>query len=327
MKYLAALCVLAIIPAEVIRGEDLSKVSEPAGRCQIWGRVIAPHALLDKGLMVEFTGNSMRRQKTNLIDGAFEFDSAPAGVYEFRVLDVTGHVILQQPVKVDGGNNRIVLDAPLPKAQAISTQVLLFRQGRKLPRKAIQAFRAGERAAQNGDWQTSLRNFQAAAAMVPHFTEAEGNVSVEYFRMGLLDDAIVYARKAYESDPELPATGYNLVILLINAKRYPEAEPVVRSMLQRRPDLIKLHGVLAASLVGQGHIEDAFEHLRVAVTEFPDERLTVANALLDAGRSDLAVVQVSEFLRTDASECERRYLDHWLATITRAQIQTEGGGQ
>jgi tetratricopeptide (TPR) repeat protein len=315
MKYSVLVCFLAMIFSDVVSAQESSPGLDSTGQCHVWGRIVAPQSVLQNGLRIKLEGNhTAPQQKTTVADGTFEFASRPAGLYRFQVLDQSGRAIIKQAVHLTGIEDRVILHVPLTLPKLLESNTVSMRKlRRQLPREAVEAFRAGEKAERDGSWALSIANFEKAAAMAPHFTEAEANASVGSFRAGRLNDAMLHARKAYESDPEVPTTGYNFVTLLLGARRYREAESVLRSMLRTMNQLTELSGLLATSLAGQGHIDEALAALRRAVADFPEHRLLVADSLVNIGRPDLATMQVQEYMRSGTSECERLYLEGWMA--------------
>jgi len=211
----------------------------------------------------------------------------------------------------------VILRLPYTLKEASSVNVVsLSELNRKVPQRALDAFRAGIKAVDASEVQKSLELFQKAVAIYPGYAEAEINLAVLEGSFGRREEALQHAQRAFEIDPEWVETGHTLAVLLIASKRYAQAEALSRAMLANQLAVAEMHAILAVSLIGQnGNVEEAFGHLRLAADEFPMARLLVANALVQTGRPAAAAVQVNSYLQSSIHECERLALEHWLAGL------------
>ena len=326
MRCLFLACILLVFTGSTILSQGpLSNVVEHP-RCQVYGRVIAPAPLLETGLKIELAGaKPIRRQVTNVVNGAFEFQAVPPGVYRFRVFDVSGKEILRGAEQLSGQGDEVIVRVPLREQEPSVANMISLRQlGRKIEANALKAFRAAEKAAASGEILKSIELFQNAARLDGHFAEAEGNLAVQQMLLGHEDEALLHAQAAYDLDSEVPAVGHTLAALLIHAKQYCEAETVLRRMLKSQHAPAELTGWLAVSLIGQSRIEEGFAYLKQAANEFPMVRLLAANTLVETGAVMLAVNQVREYMRSYASECERRRLERWIEGITHSGPSVAG---
>jgi len=273
-------------------------------------------------LKIELLGiTSKPLQQTRVVEGGFEFHGMPPGTYQFQVSDGSRRILLRHSEQLNGTNDRIVLRLPFPQSGSRTNTMSLRTLVHRVPKKALEAFRAGIRATQCGDVAASIEHFQKAASMDPQFAEAETNLSIEYLRSGRLDEGIVHAQKAYQADPNLLESGHSLATSLLEAQRFQEAETVLRAMLRNWPDFDELHGLLAVSLFGQERRNtEAMAHLNLAVAEFPVARLLCARVLVRLGELDLAVKQVQEYMQAIASECERQVLERWIVATRAGRI-------
>jgi hypothetical protein len=73
-------------------------------------------------------------------------------------------------------------------------------------------------------------------------------------------------------------------------------------------------------LIGQlRNFDEAFAHLELAAENFPIARWLIANTLIEAGLPKLAAVQINNYLKSSANECERESLESWVATLSQSQ--------
>ena len=58
-------------------------------RCEVWGHVVTSGRFFSTdGMEIELSGPSqVPRQKTQIVNGAFDFEAVPRGTYQIRILD------------------------------------------------------------------------------------------------------------------------------------------------------------------------------------------------------------------------------------------------
>jgi len=171
MRRILFVLILAVDVTGLIPAETLSAPDAPHNRCELWGEIVAYNHLSVDGLEIELVGNSQTpRQKTHIVDGAFEFQPVPAGKYQFRLFDRSGHVILRYPQSLHGTNDEVILRLPYdeptdPSSSNVISVAELNHQIPQIPRKAHDAFRAGLKAAYAGEVQKGIEYFQKAVAL------------------------------------------------------------------------------------------------------------------------------------------------------------------
>jgi Tfp pilus assembly protein PilF len=316
---LPSIAAILFVTVPAIQSATPSTVEGQQKFCEIWGQVAGSSRLLQEGLRIELVGlDGAVKQRTHILtNGNFDFKPAPPGSYQFRVTDVSGAVIYQQTKSLGGQDNFVFLIVPDPRVrQAAKDTVSLSALQHKTPRRAWDAFRAAQKANASGDTALSVQRLHEALVIDPDFPEAHSDLAAIYAHMGRLDEGLEHAETAFKLNPQLPEAGYNFALLLVNLKRYPEAEIAARHMLGSGYYVSVLHSVLAISLIGQRKdINEAFGYLKQAVTELPFVRLLAAHALAEIGRPDLAVIQVKDYLQLSAHDCERPALEAWLTSV------------
>jgi Tfp pilus assembly protein PilF len=320
---LPSIAVILWVTVPAIKSATPSTVDREQKPCEIWGQVAGSSRLLQEGLAIELIGlDGAVKQRTHILtNGNFDFKPAPAGHYQFRVIDVSGAVIYQQTKSLGGEDNFVFLVVPDPKVrQTARDTVSLSALQHKTPRRAWDAFRAAQKANAAGDTELSVQRLHEALVIDPDFPEAHSDLAAIYAHVGHLDEALEQADTAFKLNPQLPEAGCNFALLLVSLKRYPEAEIAARHMLGGGYYVSVLHSVLAISLIEQRKdINEALDHLKQAVTELPFARLLAAHAFAEIGRGDLAVIQVKQYLQLSAHECERPALEAWLTSV-QAQL-------
>ncbi len=314
-----SIAVILFVTMPAIHSATPSTVDPEQKACEIWGQVAGSSHLLQEGLGIELVGpDGAVKQRTHILtNGNFDFKPAPAGSYQFRVTDVSGKLIYQQTKSLGSESNFVFLVVPDPsKRQVARDTVSLSALQHKTPRRAWDAFRAGQKANASGDTELSIQRLQEALVIDPDFPEAHSDLAAIYAKMDRLSEALEHAETAFKLNPQLPEAGCNFALLLVSLKRYPEAENTARHMLSGGYYVSVLQSVLAISLIEQRKdITEALEYLGRAVTELPFVRLLAAHALAESGRRDLAAIQVKEYLRSSAHDCERPALEAWLSSV------------
>ena len=113
MKHLYFVLAVILLPPEFVHAEELPLGGDQPARCEIWGRIVAPPPALDGGLEIELIGTKSRsRQKTSVVNGGFEFHAAPAGLYQFRLVDHYGRVIATQAEQLTGNDDQVNVRVP-----------------------------------------------------------------------------------------------------------------------------------------------------------------------------------------------------------------------
>jgi len=249
-------------------------------------------------------------------NGNFDFGKLVPGAYKLRVRDLSGNVLVER-VRMVGANKSdpLLVFIPDPNWSVESANsISLSSLQHKTPKRALQALQAAKTTLGSGDDQAAMKHLQEAVDLDPNFAEAHNDLAIIYARHGRLDQALEHAETAFQLNPRLSEAGCNAALLLMNLKRYPEAERAARGLLSDRYFSSLPHGVLAISLIEQRKdVDEALKHLNDAARAVPFFRLLVANALSDINRADLALIQVNEYLRSSAHDCERPDLEAWVA--------------
>ena len=323
-----AICTL-LISFLSVAGRSQPLVANSIGRaaCETWGQIVESSGALRGGLDIEFTslrvtpsGGPLKQKVRVLANGSFDVGSLPAGEYKVRVKDTSGAVLLEQVKKIaPDDDNFLFLLVRDPKWQAASQNtVSLSALQHKTPKRAWDVYQAAKKAHVAGDDDGAVQGLRSAIEIDPDFAEAQSDLAALYARQGRIDQALEHAQIAFHLDPQLPEAGANLALLLMSLKRYPEAENVARRLITDQYWESVSHGVLAVSLIGERKDSDeALRNLGEAASSLPFFRLLAARAFFEAGRPDLSVIQVKQYLQTAAHDCERPSLETWVAAVQR----------
>ncbi len=323
MKYLVFLCTFSFAVQQYSYSFELEPGSGGGESCGASGRLIAPPDVLTNAVTIELVGrDNPTRQKVLLSAGSFEFQPVPAGPYQFRVLNGSGQILIKTTKQLNGERDYVLLRSRLSAwEQASENTVSLQKLGHEVPKKAMKLEREGENAAECGEVAKSILLFEKALAVDPRFTDAELQLAVSYARMGKESSALEHAQAAYDLDSESLDAGQTLTMLFIHAKRYREAENIVKCLLRSHSGLPELHALLAVGIIGSGgNLEEAYEHIKIAAKDFPLARLLAANTLAERGFVSRATDQLRAFISSSTSECERSKFQNWIKNNTNASL-------
>jgi tetratricopeptide (TPR) repeat protein len=97
-----------------------------------------------------------------------------------------------------------------------------------------------------GDYTRALAESERAARISPNNAELYDTLVSIYSRQGRGPEALAAARKGHELNPRREPLARSFGIQLINARRYDEAEQVLRRALALQPDSLTTQALLAA---------------------------------------------------------------------------------
>ncbi len=141
-----------------------------------------------------------------------------------------------------------------------------------------------------GEYEAAAREFARAVGLRPGFTRALVNFGDARLAQGALEAAIEAYEQAHAADPENPAVANNLAwALLQHDRRWPEAEPLIRGALARRPEPRGYYlDTLGLLLLRRGDPGQALDAFRAALAD---------PGLRDVASRRLVLRHVAEALR------------------------------
>ena len=167
-----------------------------------------------------------------------------------------------------------MIPAGLPRLLVVATVVLSVGCAR-LPARPTDPLSAEEHNDlgvayyRHGEYETASREFAKALALHPGFALALVNLGDTRLAQGALEAAIEAYEEAHAVEPEDPAIANNLAwALLQHERRWPEAEPLIRGALARRPEPRGYYlDTLGLLLLRQGDPGQALDVFRAALAD------------------------------------------------------------
>lgn len=260
---------------------------------------------------VELASNGTSRSESTSVnpDGRFEFSSVNAGVYLLRVIGGDGRVLHEETVSINSSQQTLTIRIKdEQRANRSSESTVSYQQlTHKVPRQAQKAYDKGVQSASKGDARSAAEYFGEAVAVDPEFVDAHNELGAAEANMGKLPEAAEQFQKAIDLVPEHRLALPNLSIVLAKMKRFHEAAEVARRALRVLPVTAKMQYLLAVCLLAD-HKEstEAIKNLRSASAEIPKAHVLAAEALVDCGKPDEAVLELEQYLATKPTDEDLR---------------------
>ena len=308
--------------AALIMAQSQSKPENLHNLCEAWGVIVSSNRSIAEGMKIELVREGEARpQSTRVIQGAFDFRSIHPGIYHFRVIDRSGNTVVWKTQSLKGIDDHVIIYLPYEISEpSLKNVVSRGELNHKIPRQAQNAFRTALKAEELGNLPESIEAFKKALTIDPLFVEAEINLAMQYNRSRQPEQAITHAQRAFEMRSGDPDAARTLAMILLDAKHYVQIERVARLMLMKQQAVWEMHGLLAISLIGQRrNLDEAFAHLELAAKNFPIARWLIANTLIEAGLPELAAVQINNYLKSSANQCERESMESWVASLVQSE--------
>jgi Flp pilus assembly protein TadD len=138
-------------------------------------------------------------------------------------------------------------------------------------------------AAAAKEWDKAIADAEKALALDPEATDLYGLLAEGYRTKGDKAKTAEYEKKFAAANPDNPDILYNQAVDLYNKGDFRGAEPVLRKVLEVRPDSAKAHFLLGMACVNLNKIPEMKTHLTEYLKLDPKGAdAAVAKEMLDA---------------------------------------------
>jgi tetratricopeptide (TPR) repeat protein len=176
---------------------------------------------------------------------------------------------------------------------ASDDRISIARLSHEPSHKARTAFVRGMKFARAGAQQDSVGEFEKAIALDPDFSEAYGNLGVEYTLLGRFDEAVAAFRGALRLDPTTADHPANLAFTLVRLKRYEEAKAEAQTAIGLDPGNSRAQFLLGYLLARYPETRKLSQsHLIVAAKTVPEAHLVLALVYGLQGSTQLASAEL-----------------------------------
>jgi tetratricopeptide (TPR) repeat protein len=195
-----------------------------------------------------------------------------------------------------------------------------------VPKKALQSYRNALAAKAKGDTKNAVAELIQAVAEYPDFTAAHSELGLQYQILGNLEQSEEHSRLALKLKPDSYETLGNLGITLVRAKRFAEAETVLRDAIKINSSYPIVYFYLGRSLIGQQKADAAEAEFKTALSvggEVMNEaRRALANIYLQRNENEKALAELQAYLKTNPTPADEKRLQETIQQI-RALIKKE----
>ncbi len=170
------------------------------------------------------------------------------------------------------------------QAKDIPGALAMAEEATKLgPEKAGAWTLAAKIAHASKDWDKTIQYGEKALSIDPEATDLYGFLVEAYRQKGDKAKAAEYEKKYASANPDNPDILYNQAVDLYNKSDFKGAEPILRKVLEARPDYAKAHFLLGMACVNLNKIPDMKQHLTEYLKLDPKgSDAAVAKEMLDA---------------------------------------------
>ena len=210
------------------------------------------------------------RSTTTGDNGAFAFRGLPSGSYtisiekepEFRPVSTTVDIIQFRGAPAQTYTLNIRLE---PKVGEAARPGVINSEFANIPKPALDLFSKAQELAAKKDYTGAIEQLKLALAQHPTFMLAYNEIGVNYMRLNDLNKADQALLKALALDPDAFRPLMNRGIVLVTAKKYADAEPVLQKAVKLQEKSAVTHYFLGQALANLGKFPEAEKELTEAV--------------------------------------------------------------
>lgn len=148
------------------------------------------------------------------------------------------------------------------------------------------------------------------------------NLGLNAYKMGSLDSAIIFFKRATDLDPNLYDAQYNLGVLYKSQRRFKEAIPRFEEVLRIKPSDAEAHYQLGQSLQAQSRFPEAKQHylsIPPSSPSFPEAQKRVAECDRNQAPASSPAAQTAQIASTPAYQAPQT---EPIQTPVQSQVQT-----
>ena len=135
----------------------------------------------------------------------------------------------------------------------------------------------------NKDWDLVIQYGEKALALEPDNASLYGPLMDAWKAKGDKAKAADYEKKFIAANPDKPEILYNQAVDLYNKGNFKEAEPILRKIVEGKPDYANAHFLLGMSCVNLNKIPDMKKHLEEYIKLDPSgKEVATAKEMLEA---------------------------------------------
>jgi thioredoxin-like negative regulator of GroEL len=272
---------LSIAHAQGGLGSTRGLPENSGGSNIIQGHVIFPEGQSNgKRLRVtlESTDEMSKSTQTDE-DGTFRFNSLKQGAYTVVVEGGKDYETVRESVFFEGSNHNNVVPIYLKPKGA---EAAAFAG---VPKSAVDLYKKAQESEQKNDHKKAVELLSSAVAQAPNFAAALKELGTEYLKLNDANKASESLGSAVKLTPQDVPTRLSYGIALMNQKKFAEAEPQLRQVIQMNNAMPTAHMYLGIVLLTTSRDEKTRQYDMAKYTEAQKE-LEIA---VTTGKDDVAM--------------------------------------
>lgn len=275
------------------------------GQSIIQGRIFYPSGTpIDHRVRVKV--RSVRGGPSSTIsddNGAFTLVRLPPGTYELTVDAGPGFELANESVEIrTDGQTAYVQFQLRPKFGVPGNPPGVVNAALAgIPKPALDLYKQALESSQSGDHKKAVDHLKKALAVAPEFVPALNELGMQYLKLNDLARASDSLQKAVKLMPDAFVTRLNYGLVLLQQKKYSEAEVELRAANTRDDKSAPAHEYLGRALIGLQRLDEAEKELKRSV-ELGGELAANSHRYLGAlymkrGDDARAIAELQEYLR------------------------------
>jgi tetratricopeptide (TPR) repeat protein len=202
---------------------------------------------------------------TTNADGVFRFSGLNTGYYTIIIDAGEQFEIFREQIDIERGNNYSprTIQIPIHLRLKDSGPRRIIGTVSAIPKAAAELYDKGLAAAKKGDHKKAIEQLNAAIALHPEFASALNELGEQHLMLGQPDKAAAALQSAIKIAPEefLPHLNYGIVLL--NQKKFVDAELHLREALKKNDAAFTAHLYLGITLINlKSYVEAEAELLK-----------------------------------------------------------------
>lgn len=338
MLFVASLALSARAQTDGGLGADLGDAGT-GGRNTIQGRIYLPSGRgLDRRVRVRLSSVRGGESSTMSDDnGAFTFRRLTGGTYHVTVEAGKEFARAGETVDILESATRMRRDQPgqtltvqiqlqLKREEHGTTTTVINAVLASIPRPARELYEQALASARGGGHRKAIELLKRAVALHPDFPLAFNELGTQHHKLGQLDAAADAFRAALKLAPGIFVLHLNYGVLLVQQKKYVEAEAELKRALENDDTSAWAHLYRGRALIGLKRDLEAEKELQLAIKLGGDET-RIAHRYLGAiynerGDDARAIASLETYLRLEPNAKDAGQIHQIIANLRRQQAQT-----